>query len=500
MATKNFYSNEYWTSISDHLGGVYPYYSIEDKSSYTLAFPEIIAERYSKNLDIQFDTDALVAKFCLPYLLGDRTLIKNVRKTPWMSEYQADGQWKPSFLPKHGKSKPNPDKFTLKLKEALLNEAKEYIGDKKNIGILLSGGMDSRILAGILRELQLSGDNSFRVIALTWGSHTSRDVVYANKISDLFGWDLVHFPITPETLARNIEYAGIHGAEFSPFHLHAMKDVSNTPNIDVIIAGSYGDSVGRAEFSGVHLTKLKPILPLNIDKYGFLNHQSLRQARSKLRSDLTESKHYSMFMPKVRKREIEQELHYMRRMLQACMQTIAIKTPLYQLFTKPDVFGLMWGLDPSIRNNDWYKLLLQQLPGNLLSIPWARNGKRYDDPNGDTLDNFDKGYHVYGQWIRNELREDVLERVNSDCIRNLGIFNESGLDNIIINWSKATTKTTNSLDESVSWLCSLHAMINTYSIDSYNIPYDNSRYDLARSYIGNQKANLYVSLRNKFRA
>ncbi len=36
--------------------------------------------------------------------------------------------------------------------------------------------MDSRMLAGVIRELQLRGDWSGQVIAFTWGVDGSRDV------------------------------------------------------------------------------------------------------------------------------------------------------------------------------------------------------------------------------------------------------------------------------------------------------------------------------------
>lgn len=499
MSMQDYSLNEYWKSLSSNLGGVYPYYNTENNDLFSLKFADVLAHRRSNKLSIELDPGALVTKLYFPHLFGDRTLVKGVSRAPWMAEYKDEGEWQPHLLPEHGNSNPDPEVFTLKLKNALIDEASRYISGKSNIGILLSGGMDSRVVAGILRELQIRKVDSIKIIALTWGDEKSRDVVYARRIAEQFNWEVIHFPLTVDTLASNISCAGVHGAEFSPFHLHAMESVANTQGIDAIIAGSYGDSVGRAEFSGTHVTKVKSMLPHSIDPYGFIKSKALGLAKKDLMSDLIDSDHFSASMPILRRREIEQEMHYMRRMLQSCMQTIALKTPIYQLFTAPEVFGLMWSLEPTVRNNDWYTHLLSILPGELLEIPWARTGARYDKPNDSPSDNLTKSYHQYGKWLRNDLKEEVLKRVNSEHIYGLGIFNEKGLERLINNWEKANTLGINRLDESVAWLCSLHDMIEMYDIPKMNVSYEDNFMDSMRSYIGNAKASTFINIRNKFR-
>lgn len=499
MAIEQYLSNEYWVKSSNKLGGIYPYYNNELTSSFSIKFSEIISEREDSNLPIKLDATSLVVKMCLPYLIGDRTLIKGVKKAPWMSRLAQDGLWKPHNLPDHGNLKPNKIEFIKTLKNSLLDEAREFISNKKSVGILLSGGMDSRVLAGIIRELQVRDSLPINVIALTWGSKSSRDVIYAQRIANKFGWESIHFPLSAETLLENIKYAGINGAEYSAFHLHAMPEVSKISGIDLIIAGSYGDSVGRAEFSGVHLTNLKPIVPKVLDQFGLIKGTALKMAKIDIKSDLNNSSFINKSTGRIRTREIEQEMHYMRRMLQGCMQNISNKIPIYQLFTSPSVFGLMWSLDPSIRDNDWYTLLLNELPGSLLEIPWARNGKRYDNQNEDPLDNLSKSYHSYGRWLRNDLKQDVLLRLNNNKIRELPILNQGALDHLINNWQKSNTDSISSLDESVIWLCSLHDMLETYEIDSFNLVFNESIFDYIRGHAGNAYANLFVQARNRLR-
>ena len=447
---------------------------------------------------MELDPVGLVTKTALPYLLADRTLLKGVRRAPWMARPTEDGDWAPVDLPPHGHERPDPERFTQELKTALLNEAREYIGEARTVGILLSGGMDSRVVAGVVRALQEEADSAFTVVGLTWGRGASRDVIYARRIVERFGWEWQHFPLTAETLAENIGHAARLGAEVSPLHLHAMPRIAKFEGVEVILAGSYGDSVGRAEFSGRHLTKLTPVLPRKMDRFGVLRSSALRSVIEAVRHDASTLPHANTEQSSLRRYEIEQEKHYMRRMLQSCMQSIAFAKPIYQLFTSPNVFGRMWRLDPSVRNGDWYSRLLPTLPGDLLSIPWARTGKRYDEPTGDP-DHHERQYHKYGAWLRGDLRDLIIQRVKGDRIKALGLFNERGVNLALRAWSRAGTSSTNSLDELFSWMASLDEFLETYQLAPERPMTEPVLADSFRAVRGGVHAALYVAARERLR-
>src|SRR5690606_25871175 len=105
------------------------------------------------------------------------------------------------------------------------------------------------IVASVLRQLQLSGQYTGAVTALTWGLEASRDVQYAARITELYQWNFKHFNLTADMLLHNIEVTAAMGAEFSPVHLHAMPQIAGLDGLDCILAGSYGDSIGRGEYS-----------------------------------------------------------------------------------------------------------------------------------------------------------------------------------------------------------------------------------------------------------
>lgn len=488
----------WWKDVAGHLGGIYPFLDEGDPTMASLDIGRIIAAKRARGVTVELDPVGLVTKATLPYLLGDRTLLKGVRRAPWMALPEEDGTWTPVDLPPHGHERPDPAHFTRELRRALLDEARAYIGQSGTVGILLSGGMDSRVVAGVVRALQEETDGAFTVVGLTWGRETSRDVIYARRIVERFGWEWRHFPITADTLEENIRHAARLGAEVSPLHLHAMPQVARLEGVDVILAGSYGDSVGRAEFSGRHVTELKSILPGHGDRFGVVRSNALRIAGDAMKNDASVLPHVTDDASPLRRHEIEQQKHYMRRMLQSCMQSIAFEKPLYQMFTTPDVFGRMWRLDPSVRNNDWYRWLLPALPGDLLSIPWARTGKRYDEPSGSP-DSHERQYHSYGTWLRGELRDTVCQRVKSDRIKALGLFNERGLDLALRAWCRAGTSSTNSLDELFSWMATLDEFMEIYDIEPERPMFEPAFADRLRAFLGGIHAALYVTAREWLR-
>ena len=171
--------------------------------------------------------------------LGDRSLVSNLRRSPWMAE-PTDNGWRYHDVPEHGNRKLPTKQVASRLVSELEREARLYTESHNSIGLLLSGGLDSRIVAGITRILELNDDID-DVTAFTWGIEGCRDVYYAREIAEKFGWDFHHFPLNAGVLKRNIRRAGELGAEFSPFHLHALPDIRDQADVDVILAGSYGN-------------------------------------------------------------------------------------------------------------------------------------------------------------------------------------------------------------------------------------------------------------------
>jgi len=449
----------------DHLGNVYPYYIKDKNKKFNISFKEVIKKLPEEKRKI--DPTAIMEFISKTYLLNNRTLIKDIKCTPWMAK-PLNNSWNYANIPDHNETIMSVKDIVEKLKRSLKQEALSYIADKKTIGILLSGGLDSRITAGIIKELQISGDFSGNVVSLNWGLKNSRDVCYAKEISRRYNWEYLHFDNDLEQLKQNIKIAGKDlGAQISGIHLHAMPKIRGMKNIDAIVAGSYGDSVGRAEFSGKHVTNLESIIPNKFylfNRFGLIKDKIIKDYVIKVQHDAYAYRNHINRAKDYQYKEIEQEMHYMRRKLQLCMSYINEEIPVYQLFTDPNVFSIMWNLNPNIRNNDIYINLLKKLPKKIGEIPWARTGKVLGQ--NKIKDNKLSSNHKYGYWLRNDLGKYISDLVLSNNILSLNIFNEKSLKNLINLWQKNKKYDSNIVDEIISWMASLSIFIEEYGIKS----------------------------------
>lgn len=493
-----------WFKTYNHLGSFYPYYNSGHGFELYTSISNAI-ENIPSNKRL-IDPVAVVEILIKSYILGDRTIVQSISHTPWMAKPNFKGGWEYAMLPLHGYRQMPVNEIAKELKLRLQNEIISYLQVNSRVGILLSGGMDSRILAGVIRELQLKGDWNGQVTAFTWGINNCRDVKYARKIASMFSWDWIHLKLDSEILYNNFFIAAEMGAEFAPFHLHAIPQVVNFKDLDVVLAASYGDSVGRAEYSGTHLLNLKPILRkslfswINKKDFGIIRNYIFNEIKREMIHD---AYGYMQYLGLKGERyifcEIEQEMHYMRRKLQAPMSYIGMSFPFYQLFTAPETFGFMWSLDPKIRNNSVYIELIKLLPGDLVSIPWTRTGKLFDVKTGNA-DPVPKEHHQYGLWLRQELHDFIKTRVLSDTILSLGIFNEKSLKKLIKLWPRSRTVSTNAIDEIFGWLATLAIFIEKYKIKNpYNNPEENVLVDFIHSIYGSLVAWFYQETRERIR-
>src|SRR5690606_17323072 len=192
------------------------------------------------------------------YIFGDRTLVHGINKSPWMAYPSSDSlDWVyNNDLPKHEKNILSQEEIAQTLYKLHQEELSQYIKNSERIGILLSGGMDSRIVAGLLHQhMQIkAGYAPQQVVAFTWGLSESRDVVYASRIARKYKWKWIHLEVNENQLAENVNICAENGCETSPIHLHAIPKISNYRGVDCIVAGSFGDSIGRGEYSGKKVT------------------------------------------------------------------------------------------------------------------------------------------------------------------------------------------------------------------------------------------------------
>lgn len=464
-----------------HIGLQYPFIDLETmKSSFSIN--DILNEKD----DIKLNHQSIISVLSNGYIYGNDTLIENIIRKPWLNgEFQYPReQIKPS----------NSEESAKYLELLLIEEIESYIEDYQKIGILLSGGLDSRILAGLLRKIQIgTKDFDKKIIVYNWGMRNSRDVIYAKRISELYEWKYIHFDLNAERLAENF-YTNLNiGCEISPVHLHAMKEVAIDSYSDVILAGTYGDSIGRGRFSG------KKIKDLNLRNHMIGNDLGLiKNSYYKKEFKKIEKKRYEFLSTEKDEStiaEVDQYANYLRRMLTIPMSIIQQEKDIYQIFTSPPIYKYMLSLPIKYRNDEIYKYILKSLPDGIGQIPYSKNGKNYLEDNSKVYDNFSSASHHYGSWLRQELYTFIEENYDIKLLMKIGIFNEKALVALFRMWKKGKTNSINSLDTKVSYLTNLCLFIKTYNIDLPNLEMKNDKLVFSRIV----KTKIYLILRNIFK-
>ncbi|MEO5777861.1 MAG: asparagine synthase C-terminal domain-containing protein [Flavobacterium sp.] len=446
----------------NYLGYNNPYYfTKEGKFEIHQNFPKAIAQFPGEKV---VDPAAAIEMLNKEFFLGDRTVIENLNKTPWLAKPNTDfNHWEYDEAPKHGSLNIEEKEIAKILFQKICDEIALYVGDKKSIGILLSGGMDSRMVAGALDFLMKNNKvSNLKVTAVTWGNSNTRDVIYAKKISERLNWEWKHYPVTAEGLLQNIRETAIYGCEYSPMHLHAIPQIRDDNDFDVILAGSYGDSVGRAEFGGKNIRHVEPLLKNIHNVSSLFRDDVFEDSIKKIENDVTS---YHKLFPRDEKymqNELDYQLHYMRRMLNPCMDLFNEKMEFYQVFSHPDVYSFMWTIHPDKRNDDIYKHMLLEFVTPLDDIPWARTGLKYGEKTG-IPDEYLKRHHTYVHILQKEILEDIKKMVLREEFKSLGIFKYKSIE-ILFKLIKYFPLNSLYYTEKVAWLASLAEMSRLYKV------------------------------------
>lgn len=421
--------------------------------------------------------------------IGDKTILKDIKRTSWFEMFDSSNNiCKNNLSLSHGNNEEKSWKIAEKLFIALRKEIHCYVKESCNVGILLSGGMDSRVIASVLKNIQNENSN-INVTAFCWGNKNARDFVYSKRIASLYNWDYEHFEISSETLKRNIVTCANEGCPYSPMHIHAMNDVSRRVselNIECLLGGSYGDSVGRAEYSGVRVDNLSLLTKKFRNWFGLFDSDIYKECRKQTIADIYAYRSLFGQLSGNAYNEIDYQLHYMRNMLGTCMKILNKNTNFYQVFTSNDVVSLMWSFANKCRSNEVYKHLLEVVDSRLLEIPWARTGVRYLDKN-NKADNLSPSFHNYSTWVRNDLHTFIHDLIFNGEIEKIGLFNMKQIEFLMIE-NKKLNINVQRINEILLWLSSLSFFLKNidWEIDcDYSKP---SKYSI----IGKFESILYL--------
>jgi asparagine synthase (glutamine-hydrolysing) len=344
------------------------------------------------------DPVALMSLMQYGYVCGNRTLVRGLSRLPLHSTIDSQGRIETVRQLPHGVGSASPSEIAARLLDLLREEVETVVRDESEVVLLLSGGLDSRITAGILKQLQpLYG---FSVKAVTWGAIESRDWVYADRICELYGWEHINIPITVETTWDNIIQA-VHylGTEVTGIHLHGMcHHAEYIPKGALILAASYGGQIGQGGYQEVNIIRLRRQTPS--DRWQLFYRDIYRRHLAELADDLSAPLQRGDCCTRQQAFEIGFIENYMRRQINQLMCYVCEDFRLYQVFTDEKVVEYMWAIAPPLRDDRIYQNLIPMLDYELARIPWQKTGRALvEDAWRPEQSSLSKDFHSYPKWI-----------------------------------------------------------------------------------------------------
>ena len=399
-------------------GGFCPYWTIVDGQVIVADTAEEIILALPEDKRI-IDPVAFLELLQFNYILGNRTLVQVVQRMPWRATLTGNGVVERRPPIPHNNRYASPQKAAQTLRELLEEGLYKATQNYQRVFLLLTGGLDSRVVAGVLKKLE--PQLHARIACVTWGQPESRDVAYAARIAAWYEWELFHVPYDHELTWSNILRGAIWGgAEVAGIHLHGEEWFKCAKPTDIAVAASFGNSIGRAEFGSVHLKNLS-LIPLR-SKHRLLHPSFVgdlialaERDRETAWEGVGESESDWVRI------ELDMQENYMRRMICHAMDYIRQFCSLHQAFTSDKVISYMWSLSPDCRSDEIYYELLKDLDPKLYSLPYARTGIA---PDGSTEPDpkLRKEYHEWSKWLRHELRPRLEPLVLSSGLHKLGLF------------------------------------------------------------------------------
>lgn len=415
---------------------------------------DVISGSVSEN---NWDPTAFLSFNSFNYVCGDRTLFQQVRRQPWLSSITEEGDVTLNSIPQHGRLWKSFDEIADVFIELLCEEAEMVCRNRKDIYILLSGGLDSRVIAGILSKLRREERIMGEITAVTWGRDNCRDVVYARDTADVLGINWHHIDFKPEHVVENVELTARYlGGLISPNHLHRMGWFKQVDPDALVLAGSYGDSIGRAEFSGNHLLQLKHLQPSN--PFGLIREEVFAYAHKQLQEDLVALHQRAYQQPEYAVCEHEQQGYYMRGLINHAMSLIDHYCDSYQIFTSPSVYSYMWSLHPSLRGDEVYALALERLDSQLARVPWARTNRALRGKTLRAQSGLHTSFQDYNNWVGGPVFAELSHLIDPDWFAETNIFDPEKvlwLNQMVKNSKAKKTASISMIFERWLWLASV---------------------------------------------
>lgn len=424
-----------------------------------------------ENLSLHLDLSSVLGIISNSYCIGDRTIFLEIKRryNYRISDFK-------SFFSEYESLKQNRSDYINTFYKLFYEETFEILKKNKDIVIPLSGGLDSRIIAGMVRKIIDEQKLNNSVLCVNWGKNDSRDVIYAEKISKILKFDFIRLELTKEDYLKNIKECG----DFCflgvfPRHMHKLIDLKKVGKGKTIIAGSYGNSIGRGEFQGKHIGNNEFLSFSNNSRYMrydslLIAHSILHKEKKKLFKELDAKNKNSKF-------EAYKQFYYMRNYIDYVFKCIESKDlKVHQSFTSLKLLEFVWKSNSQNRNLKNYVSIIKMVNPDLLNVPDSSNNQIFGDKKNININtDIEYKFHNYDKWL-NELINDKELIFSSDFLNFVNKFLK--IDKILRN-KKYDIQYCNLL----SWLYSFNFLFKNLRDNKTDISIDiNASYNIFNHY------------------
>jgi asparagine synthase (glutamine-hydrolysing) len=234
--------------------GLYPLYYAE-RDGLLLFACGVRALLAHPSVSRRIDPLAIAQMLTFEQVLGDRTLIDDVKLLPpasWMTF--EDGRcthrtyWKLGF-PQCRTSLPERD-YREGLAVHLRQATRRQCDDASSKGVLLSGGLDSRVILGGLRLAEPAAE----LRTFTFGLRNCDDARFAGKVANAAGTRHQFDPLAPDFLQQVAAQAvRLTDGMTSGIHMHVVANLERqAASVQVLYKGYMGDALMGSHLNRMH--------------------------------------------------------------------------------------------------------------------------------------------------------------------------------------------------------------------------------------------------------
>ena len=420
--------------------GIKPlYYSVDEQRIRFASTPQALLA--SGGIDTEIDSTALHHQFTLHAVVpAPRTILRGVRKMKPAHSITIDANGKQheqrywNLSAKRPATPRTDDEWIDDIHTALRTAVKRRldIADVP-VGVLLSGGLDSSLLVGLLAEAGATGLKTFTVGFDDQPEEKGSEFEYSDPVVETFGTDHHKFfvenneliPRVPDAVSAMAE--PMFGQDAVAFYL-LSEQVSR--EVKVVQSGQGADEVfgGYFWYPEMHAANGEPTLQRFANRYFDREHDEwLRfiEANHHVDSDVTGE------LIESKLNEIDAD-EYLDRVLALDVTTLIVDDPVKRV----DNMTMAWGLEARVPFLDHELVeLAAQMPPELK----MRNGGKYPLKKisrgllPDAVIDRPKGYFPVPalKYVRGEFLDFMRDILTSQAARNRGLYQRSYIDKLL---------------------------------------------------------------------